>query len=359
MSERSAMKRRVRGVLRRRWFGPLAATALALVPCAAAGALFALLVWPKISGSQVIDLSAMGLMGGSAMDTLVMIAATLGGGLVVNGKALASAGLAFLAPLAVFLFAALPMQVSLSGYFIALLRGKKPSPLEVLSCFGERYPRYLGGMLLRAAWMTLWIAAAYAFPCALYFEAQPLVPRVAQALKLINSWYVWMGLLGLCVAWMIVFTFVLINRALAYGFTAVCLAAHPRLPANRAPRLSRRIMRGCKWRVIGLDLSFLTWFLPAIASLLALGALYFAAPAVGFPPESARYVRLALLGVAAANQLAWVYVGPYRGACRRAFYIERKREALMDEDVNPDDFGKKIKPEKAEKRPAPAEGEKK
>ena len=67
---------------------------------------------------------------------------------------------------------------------------------------------------------------------------------------------------------------------------------------------------------------------------------------------------LALLGVAAANQLVWVYVGPYRGACRRAFYIERKREALMDEDVNPDDFGKKIKPEKAEKRAAPAEGEK-
>ena len=221
MSERSAMKRRVRGVLRRRWLGPLAATALALVPCAVAGLLFALLVRPKIAGGQVIDLSAMGLMGGSAMDTLVMIAATLGGGLVVNGRALASAGLAFLAPLAVFLFAALPMQVSLSGYFIALLRGKKPSPLEVLSCFGERYPRYLGGMLLRAAWMTLWIAAAYVFPCVLYFEAQPLVPRIAQALNLINSWYVWMGLLGLCVAWMIVFTFVLINRALAYGFTAV------------------------------------------------------------------------------------------------------------------------------------------
>ena len=82
MSERSAMKRRVRGVLRRRWLGPLAATELALVPCAVAGVLFALLVRPKIAGGQVIDLSAMGLMGGSAMDTLVMIAATLGGGLV-------------------------------------------------------------------------------------------------------------------------------------------------------------------------------------------------------------------------------------------------------------------------------------
>ena len=351
MSERSAMKRRVRGVLRRSWFEPLAATALALVPCAVAGLLFALLVWPKISGSQVIDLPAMGLMGGSAMDTLVMIAAALGGGLIVNTKALLSAGLACLAPLAVFLFAALPMQVSLSGYFIALLRGKKPSPLDVFSCFGERYPHYLGGMLLRAAWMTLWGMAAYVFPCALYFVAQPLVLRIAQALNLINSWYVWMGLLGLCVVWMIVFTFVLINRALAYGFTAVCLAAHPRLPASRAPRLSRRIMRGCKWRVIGLDLSFLTWFLPAIASVLALSVLYFVRPALGG-------LRLFLLGVAAANQLLWVYVGPYRGACRRAFYIERKREALMDEDVNPDDGGGKIKPEKAEKRAAPAEGEK-
>ena len=60
-------------------------------------------------------------------------------------------------------------------------------------------------------------------------------------------------------------------------------------------------------------------------------------------------LRFALLGVVAANQLVWVYVGPYRGACRRAFYIERKREALMDEDVIPDDFGRKVKPEKVEK----------
>ena len=92
MSERSAMKRRVRGVLRRRWFGPLAATALALVPCAVAGVLVALLVWPKISGSQVIDLSAMGLMGGSAMDTLVMIAATLGAGFRGAGVSGAAGG---------------------------------------------------------------------------------------------------------------------------------------------------------------------------------------------------------------------------------------------------------------------------
>ena len=59
--------------------------------------------------------------------------------------------------------------------------------------------------------------------------------------------------------------------------------------------------------------------------------------------------RRALLIAAAACLLVFVWVGPYLAACRRAFYIERKREALMDEDVIPDDFGRKVKPEKVEK----------
>ena len=45
---------------RPRTTSPLAATALALVPCAVAGLLFALLVRPKIAGGQVIDLQSEG-----------------------------------------------------------------------------------------------------------------------------------------------------------------------------------------------------------------------------------------------------------------------------------------------------------
>ena len=228
------------------------------------------------------------------------------------------------------------MRVSVSGYYLALLRGKKTSVLDVFSCFTERWPRYVGGMLLNALWLLLWAAMAVAAPVALYILAQPLLPKIQQALNLINSWYVWTGTLALCVAWFVVFTLVFINRAVAYGFTPICLAAHPRLPAKRAPRLSRKVARGCKWRVIGLYLSFIPWLLPSIAC--AAGAVL-----------TAGGTRRALLIAAAACLLVFVWVGPYLAACRRAFYIERKREALMDEDVIPDDFGRKVKPEKVEK----------
>ena len=64
--------------------------------------------------------------------------------------------------------------------------------------------------------------------------------------------------------------------------------------------------------------------------------------------ESAGKIR-APLYLCCACLLVFIWVGPYLAACRRAFYIERKREALMDEDVIPDDFGRKVKPEKVEK----------
>ena len=336
MSERAAMKRRVRGVLRHKWPEALAASVLALAPCAAAAALFALLVWPRVSGGQAVDLPSLGSMGGGVLDSLLMAAAMLGGGLSVNWRALGGAALWALIPLAVWALAALPMRVSVSGYYLALLRGKKTSALDVFSCFTERWPRYVGGMLLNALGLLLWAAMAVAAPVALYILAQPLLPKIQQALNLINSWYVWTGTLALCVAWFVVFTLVFINRAVAYGFTPICLAAHPRLPAKRAPRLSRKVARGCKWRVIGLYLSFIPWLLPSIAC--AAGAVL-----------TAGGTRRALLIAAAACLLVFIWVGPYLAACRRAFYIERKREALMDEDVIPDDFGRKVKPEKVEK----------
>ena len=184
MSERAAMKRRVRGVLRHKWPEALAASVLALAPCAAAAALFALLVWPRVSGGQAVDLPSLGSMGGGVLDSLLMAAAMLGGGLSVNWRALGGAALWALIPLAVWALAALPMRVSVSGYYLALLRGKKTSALDVFSCFTERWPRYVGGMLLNALWLLLWAAMAVAAPVALYILAQPLLPKIQQALNL-------------------------------------------------------------------------------------------------------------------------------------------------------------------------------
>lgn len=334
MSEFAAMKRRVRGVLRKNRLEPLLASALALVPCAAAAVLFLLLVWPRVSGSQVVDLSALRLTGTSLINSLLMAAAMLGGGLDVNWQALGGAALAGLVPFAVWAFAALPMRVAVSGYYMALLRGKKTSPLDVFSCFGERYTRYLCGMLFNALWLCLWAAAAVVLPVVMYVAAQPVIPKITEALHLINSWYVWLGVLGLCALWFVVFTVVFVNRAVAYSFTPLCLAAHPRLPARRAPRLSRMLARGCKRHVVSLFLTFALAFVPAVAC--AAVSAFIGAPDV-------RRILLLAAAVLAAAALAWA--GPYYAACRRAFYIERKREALWDNDVTPDDFGRPVKPE--------------
>lgn len=357
MSERAAMKRRVRGVLRRRWFGPLLACVLALIPMAAVAALLYFLAWPKVSAGQVIDFAAMGLTAGGAMDLLLAFGMLLGGALAVDMQALGELGIALIAPAAVYLLIALPVRTSLSGYFLALLRGKKPSPFAVFNCFSARYPRAFIGMLLNEVWLLLWAAAAFVCPFVLYTVGQTFVPAVTEMLGLINSWYVWGGLIILCLVWFAVFTLVFINRAIAFSFTPVCIAAHPRLPGLRAPRLSRLLARGCKWRLIGLYLSFLPWYLPCIVSVALFFAAAYLAPMAGISGIYLRYARVFLLAVAAVNQLVIIFVGPYAAACRHAFYIERKREALMDEEVNPDDFGKKVRPEKPVKKTTPEEKE--
>ena len=80
---------------------------------------------------------------------------------------------------------------------------------------------------------------------------------------------------------------------------------------------------------------------------------------LGLTDVYVRYIRIFLLVVTGLNLLVTFFIAPYVLACRHAFYIERKREALMDEEVTPDDFGKKQrKGQTAQPEEKPAEEEK-
>ncbi len=353
------MKRRVRGVLHRKWFAPLLASALFFIPVAAVFALCYFLVWPKAAASEVLDLAAMGISTDGSMDLLLTAGMLLGGGLKLNFAAVRSLGVSLLAPLVLYLFVVLPMRTSLSSYFLALLRGKKPSVGMVFDCFSKRYGRALCGMLLRALWLVLWAAVAFVCPFVLYTLCQRFVTPITEMLGLINSFYVWGGLILLCLVWFAVFALVFINRAIAFSFTPIVLAAHPRLNGASAPRLSRRLTRGCKWRLIGLYASFLTWYSPAIVSMVVYASIGYLSTLLGLTDVYVRYIRIFLLIVTGLNLLVTFFIAPYVLACRHAFYIERKREALMDEEVTPDDFGKKQrKGQTAQPEEKPAEEEK-
>jgi uncharacterized membrane protein len=322
------MKRRVRGLLRRVWVLPLLAMLLAVLPLLVVGVLIWLLMNPL---GALLEGDILGLLLGlleahSAYATMGVDFAPL---------IAALPGLAIF--IGVILFVCLPISVSVSGYFLGLLRGKKPSPLSVYGCFSVRYPRMLGGMLYKAFWVFLWLLAAVGIPPALYVGGVELTAVFAEQLGSYQFW-AYVALIAVCLLWLAAFTLVLINRLLAYALTATCIAAQPRLRAHRAIRLSRKLMRGHKWRLVALYLSFLVYYIPSLVAVGLLIALPYAAQWLSLTAILQQSLGLFLWILIGANQLVTIYVAPYAAACMRAFYIERKREALMDEEVTPDDF---------------------
>lgn len=339
------MKRRVRGLLHKNWHRPLAALALACLPMFGIAVLLALLLRPS----------------GASIDTKVFqFTFTMEDpmGMLLQLLMLFSDPGLLLQPMmgwlptqavmaGIHVFVAMPIYVSLASYFLSFLRGKNPSVLSVYNVFSGRYPRALGGMAYMLLWQVIWLLVSFVLPTALILGSVPIISEMGLELNI--QIYAFIGVLVISLLWYIVFFFVFINRMLAYSLTAVCIAAQPRLPAYRAVRLSRKLMRGCKWRLIGLFLSFANYFLPAIIAAVLLPLLAIFGAQLGLSGIMLRSIRTFLIVLIAANQLVWVYVAPYMAATYHAFYIERKREALMDEEVTPDDFAAKEKADKPER----------
>lgn len=112
--------------------------------------------------------------------------------------------------------AALPLMVSLMGYFLKFARGENPQLGDAFNCFNDRYFPYLGAM----AWQMLW------------------------------TWLWWLLLIvpG-------------IIKGIAYSFTSYIIFENPNLGAQRALKLSMALTDGHKGEIFVLYLSFIWWFL--------------------------------------------------------------------------------------------------
>ena len=331
------MKRRVRGLLHRKWLESLCAMILVGLPVVVTLALVFFFVRPAGLEAPSIFAQVKELFAQTDVLTAVMM---LSYTFEFDFSWLISILPSVVIFVGVLLFVSMPMSVSLSGYFLSFLRGKKPKCPEVFDCFSGRYPRALGGMLYMLLWMLLWTFSAFVAPFLLFTLGSSLIAAFAEALSG-HQIVAFIVLIVACVVWFVSFFLLFFNRILAYSFTAVCIAGQPRLPAYRAVRLSRKLMRGCKWQLIGLRLSFLNYYLPAILAGVLLATMHFAGSVLGLSEGLMQSARLFLWIVVGANQLVIVYIAPYMSACFRAFYIERKREALMDEEVTSDDFAPK------------------
>ena len=81
--------------------------------------------------------------------------------------------------------------------------------------------------------------------------------------------------------------------------TEYILAENPSMPASRAITISRKMMRGNKWKAFVLDCSFIGWY---ILGTLALG-------------------------------VGTLFVNPYYQATRTQLYLVLRAQALQEGDV--------------------------
>jgi len=218
-----------------------------------------------------------------------------------------------------------PMRVSRAGYFLRLLYGKKPSPLEVFSCFTSGYLRALSGMAYYLFWLFIWTLLAWAAPIAIYGGGITLINLFPEQLNA-HLMILLPSLVGFTIAWWILFVFLWINRWLAYSFTPCVLASQQRLPSRQAVRASRTMMRGKKLRTLGLWLSFLYYFLPAIAAAILLPLVAPLSQVFGFTEFLTLSLQRFFWIVLIVNQLLWFYVLPNAYGSFYAFYLECKRE---------------------------------
>ena len=72
--------------------------------------------------------------------------------------------------------------------------------------------------------------------------------------------------------WSLLFIIPGIIKSYSYSMSFYILHDNPQMPANEARKMSMQMMRGNKWRLFCLDLSFIGWFL---LSILTFGILLF------------------------------------------------------------------------------------
>lgn len=327
------MKRRVRGLLRKNRVKPLCALTLAWLPMlivTVVTTLFMSSFWTGI-GSLVSQIRELILENGLQMAVLSLLY-----GASLDYSQLIASIPACAIFIGTYLFIGMPISVSLSGFMLSFLRGKETKVTDVYSCFSGKYPRILAGMLYKQLWVLIWGAAVVAIPVLFEIVANFFVETYVVQLSF--KMYFFIGVVAFSVVLFLILLFLLINRLLAYHLTQICIAAQPRLSPVRAVRLSRKLMRGQKGSLIGLYLSFLSFYLPTIICGAVLPLAGNIAEWFSLAEEVLRLLQTGLICIIGLNLLVTLYVAPYLSLSVRAFYIERKREALLDEELTPADF---------------------
>ncbi|MDR2504818.1 MAG: hypothetical protein LBD16_01790 [Oscillospiraceae bacterium] len=218
-----------------------------------------------------------------------------------------------------------PLAVSRADYFTQLLFGKKPSPFASFG-INANYKKYLGGTLYRVLWLVIHAVSTLVFPIGLYVGGITIINAYPEQFTMISVQLLpALAIVSLALFLGLLYWFV--NRCLAYSLVPSLLATQKQLPARRAMRASRYLMRGHKTRLMGLWMSFTYYFVPTIAAgaiLIILNSSI--GRTFAFTEIFTLSLKRFLYSVILLNQIMLLYVAPISHASFYAFYLEMRKE---------------------------------
>lgn len=205
--------------------------------------------------------------------------------------------MASLFDLALSILVIIPISVAVSRYFLQFWRGEQPTLGSALDGYSNgRLGRYVAASLWETLWVLVWsIPAIIALMVgAVFFSA--------------GSYGDSNGMTGAGVFLMIVgmgLSILPLVKSYSYIQNAYLIGDHPNLSASQSLNLSKRMMKGHKWELFVLGLSFIPW----------------------------------MLLVSVTFGIASIYVAPYTNTTVAAYHDYIVRQALEKGIVTPAELG--------------------
>ncbi len=189
--------------------------------------------------------------------------------LVVLGIILLGALIGVVLSLAYSLFIGVPVRIGHLRFRLSLIDNAPGKIGTLFGGFDRGYMRYIGLALLKMVYVWLWSIPSTIFMLISAGGVAVSLFNVLLALGTTDFTYDWTALIvtALAMVFMLAFLVLPVIARYRYAMSDYVMAENPDMTVGDALRESTRMMKGNKWRLFCLQLSFIGWALLGILSL--------------------------------------------------------------------------------------------
>jgi len=219
--------------------------------------------------------------------------------------------------------------INQSGESVKIYQRQTACAGTVFSGFKVNFGRKLGGALWMFLWLFLWGLIA--------------VPAIVIGLVFVGIAAWTTGTVGGPVFLFVILALAafipMIIRMLAYSQMYYILASHPEVQATEALRLSKRMTKGHKGKVLLMGLSFIGWILLMTVPVAILGGVLGVLDVLGgFALDFSSTIVTTLLAL--VTVIIYIpFLGPYMQTAYAGLFVELRDNAIAEGVIMREEFG--------------------